>query len=136
MEARNVQYNLVFLNPPNFSQEMDRDTKAWRIMQLCGIPVENANSIALRRSHPLPRRRKPGSTLSINQNFLVAFLSWDDKEYVLKSARGNPDGMKDMRVVSQWPWKIKADNGNVRLFYVFTEGCTMVVYWYFIQRFI
>lgn len=114
MEARSMQYNLVFLNPPSFSPEVDHDTKARRLMQLCGITAEKANSIALRRSHPLPKHRKPGSTQSSNPNFLVAFLGWDEKEYVLKSARLKPDEMKDMRVVSHWPQKIKAAHGQLK----------------------
>lgn len=107
-EARSMQYNIVFLNPPALDSNMSDDSKARSLIQLCGVPEDRAGSMLLKRAHPLPRRRKPGSTSTPSPNFLAAFVCWEEKELVLKSARSKPDQMGDMRATTQWPPKIKS----------------------------
>lgn len=107
-EARSMQYNLVFINPPSSKfAPTENKKKARHLIQLCGISSERSGSISLRRSHPLPRRNIPGDTRQQSASFIVAFNSWEEKEMVLASARSHPPSMKDMKVVSQWPRKKK-----------------------------
>ena len=109
-EARSMQYNLVFINPPPFNPDVtNNDKKARRLFQLCGLSAAKANNISLKRSHPLP-----GDSKQSNANFLVAFNIWEDKEFVLQSARSKPPTMKDMKVVTQWPKMIKMAHGQLK----------------------
>ena len=83
MESHGTLYNFVFINPPpDLNPEEDHDKTARRPIQMCGISAGRATFIALRRSYPLLKRRKPGTAQPTNPDFIIAFLCWGDKESV------------------------------------------------------